>query len=141
MAESSAESEKGTALQVWKNADHDFYYPDAVATIPKPEHIYPVNSKGREWNKKQVESHWTELTQAHKKWTKSNRRGKFPIRAKLTDLPSVATAQQTILTNHFELKIHEVDLYEYEILDLEVGARLARRSKLCSARPLPNGLF
>jgi eukaryotic translation initiation factor 2C len=127
MAESSAESEKGTALQVWKNEDHDFYYPDAVATIPEPGKIDPANSKGQEWNQKQVDLHLTNLTQAHKKWTKSNRQGKFPIRTKLTDLPSVATAQQTILTNHFELNVFEVALYEYEIIDLEVGGQTRKK--------------
>jgi eukaryotic translation initiation factor 2C len=116
MATPAVPAELGTALTVWNDKDHEFYYPVAAgATVPGYQAITYNNLIGRAWDHTTANNHLDTMGPAIKKTYKNKEPGKFPLQKKLAGL----TVPQTILSNHFELKVHDTTLYEYEILDLE----------------------
>jgi eukaryotic translation initiation factor 2C len=127
MAAESAPPEQGTALTVWAEQDHDFYYPRADATIPQADALSAVKLIGRDWDKTSAKTHMDVMKTVIKKQFRNKKEpGKFPLRTKFADIP-VNGLEQTILTNHLEFTIHDTLLYEYEILDLEAGGQSRKK--------------
>ncbi|KAI4623607.1 hypothetical protein J4E80_003418 [Alternaria sp. BMP 0032] len=107
-------AEKHDALTVWANdTTHDFYYPPSDLQVPDD----PVRTgPGRAWDEADFAKKQASLAYAVNK-NKPPHAGRFPIRTKLQPLDS--GSKKTILTNHFQLKTRDKELYEYEILDLD----------------------
>ena len=120
-------SEKGSALEVWKDENHTFYYPPLGTAIP--EEPTDTDVTGRQWDEK---AYRTTLETTVKEQNKIEKKtkiavGKYPMRRDLPKLSTYSGTAQTILTNHFELKIGGTAFYEYEILDLEQGSRTKKK--------------
>ncbi|KAI4672724.1 uncharacterized protein J4E78_001226 [Alternaria triticimaculans] len=107
-------AEKHDALTVWANdTTHDFYYPPSDLQVPDD----PVRTgPGRAWDEADFAKKQASLAYAVNK-NKPPHAGRFPIRTKLQPLDS--GSKKAILTNHFQLKTRDKELYEYEILDLD----------------------
>lgn len=123
--------ERGTALQVWENKEHDFYYPATETTVPQAENLSVENLVGRDWDEKKATDVLAAMTQVpNKKGKKPVPAKKFPTATKFANRDSLGPAmQQTILTNHFELKTHDTTFYEYEVLGLEAEGQTRKKTQ------------
>jgi eukaryotic translation initiation factor 2C len=114
----------------WRDQSHEFFYPARNATLPTATAVYT----GRSWDKtafiKNLEAFrpfTAEVGDRNKKKNAENKKtAKYPLRTKLPD-HQPGHAKQTILANHFELKVDTDCLYEYEILDLDNDGRSRKR--------------
>lgn len=112
----------------WNAADHDFYYPTVLIDKPKaPSNLSPGHGRG--WNKPDVLFNKDLMAKAKakppaKKGKAPTKLLKFPLRESL----SVAgTPKPNHLTNHFEICATTQDIWEYEILDLDLEGRSKKR--------------
>jgi eukaryotic translation initiation factor 2C len=118
MAGPSVPPEKGPAREVWQNKEHEFYYPDPNLTVPRAQNLV-----GRDW----ADAKAGQLLEAMKESlskSKVKNSYNYPIR---TELAKLTSNPQTIMTNHFELRIHNTTFHEYEILDLEAVGQSRRK--------------
>jgi eukaryotic translation initiation factor 2C len=124
MAAPAVPPERGTALEVWVDSAHEFYYPNSNATVPDVKDLPATNLVGRDWDQSKAERH---LKKFKSDVGKIKQPGKFPHKTKFAKF-EVAT--QTVLTNHFELEVQQkTPLYEYEILDLQAESQTRKKTQ------------
>ncbi|KAH7092237.1 ribonuclease H-like domain-containing protein [Paraphoma chrysanthemicola] len=130
-------SERGTAMEVWADRQHTFYYPDQGAAIPENPSTVGVS---REWDGEAYEKDLKALVKfgnSHdknedqkKRQDEKYRKVQAAIHPQRTELPNLSQAlgtNQKLLTNHFQLDIGSSAFYRYEILDLEQGGRTKKK--------------
>jgi eukaryotic translation initiation factor 2C len=140
MATPAFSAEVGTALTVWSDRNHEFYYPVAAgATVPGHQNISYNNLVGRAWDQTTADKHLATMAPAIKMTYRKTVPSKFPLQKKLACLD--AEIQQTILSNHFELKVHDTTLYEYEILDLELEGQTRKKTQALFRKAIAQWTF
>jgi hypothetical protein len=144
MITSTVPNETKTAMEEWSREDHTFYYPDRDTTKPALDSLLPTALVGRNWDATTFAGYQTPLSDQLKKLKRQKKSlilGNFPLKGKLADLNESAATRQTIMTNHFKLKMHATTLYEYEILDLDLGSPTRKKVQALFRRAIEQWPF